>query len=118
MYTASISDPISGAENRIIANTHAMLLQRVSARIDQLRKEIIDLLLYAAAIVSVIGLLFISTLEIPHAWIVASLIVAVYIQRAPFWINPIAHIWYMRKCMHAWQQEFDRINAPDTSADR
>jgi hypothetical protein len=114
MLTASIHDPITGVEVRIIANTYETLRQRVVGKIDNLRKEIVDLFLYAGAILSTIFLLFMSTLDIPYAWMVVIIIVVAYVQRAPFWINPFAHIWYLRKCMRAWEQELERVTAPDT----
>ena len=113
MYSANIRDPITGANIQIEADTYPALRRRVVSRVDTLRKEIVDLFHYAAAMLFPIFILFISTMEIPYVWVANCIIVVAYIQRAPFWINPFAHIWYLRRCMRAWEQELDRITAPD-----
>jgi hypothetical protein len=114
MYSANIRDPITGANIQIDADTYPALRRGVIRQLDSLRKEIVDLFIYAGAILSTILLLFMSTLDIPYAWMVVIIVVVAYVQRAPFWINPFAHIWYLRRCMHAWEQELERITAPDT----
>ena len=115
MLIASIHDPLSGDEIRITAHNPSALLQQVDNKIDQLRKMIVNLLWYAATEVVIIGLMTLSTIEvIPYGWLAILVIAVAYVQRAPFWLNPLARIWYLRRCMRAWRQELDRITAPDT----
>jgi hypothetical protein len=115
MHTATIRDPITDTEIRIIANTYATLRQRVGDKIEQLRSAIIRLLWLAATEIVIIGLLALSVIDlISFGWVVVLLIGIVYIQRAPFWLNPVARMWYLGKCMRAWSQELERITAPDT----
>ena len=115
MYTATIRDPITDAEIRIIANTYATLRQRVGDKIDQLREAIVSLLWLAATEIVIIGLLVLSAIDLfSFGWLVVLLIGIAYIQRAPFWLNPAARIWYLARCMRAWSHELERITAPDT----
>jgi hypothetical protein len=95
-----------------------MLCQRVINEIDKIRQQIVNLFLFNSAVL--VSMILISILAIqltPFAVIAMPLIIAAYIERAPFVVNPLAHSWYLRKRMRAWQYELERISAPDTRAD-
>lgn len=115
MYTASIHDPVSGTLLTLQAKTQPALCKIVSEEIDTLRSKIVDAYLPCSAAFSLIIFCFIIMADLtPFGIIVMSLLTVAYLRGAPYWINPLAHIRYLRKCMHAWEKELERISAPDT----
>lgn len=115
MYKASIHDPAGDGLLTIEATSQALLRKEVSNEVNNLRKRIVDLLVPATIALVLNSFALIVAINLPPFGLLVWLLLTVaYLRAAPLILNPLLDIWYLRKRMYAWEEELERISAPDT----